>query len=190
MRIFMGLEKIYFELKKREDDEYYIELAQKDVLFVPVITDIMLNNSNSISVWAQMILEKISEKNPLIVYPYIGYISEIIDRKTIFNSWSVWKIITNLLVCDYQNYWDNLKSKYYASLKSERIAEFSIACECACKIISAKPDEEKPITDILKDMDNRNFYINEILSPKSSEVAKNKAQEVLNLLSQNNENKE
>ena len=25
----MGLERIYFELKKREDDEYYIELAQK-----------------------------------------------------------------------------------------------------------------------------------------------------------------
>ena len=75
----MGLERIYFELKKREDDEYYIELAQKDVLFVPVITDIMLNNSNSISVWAQMLLEKISEKNPLIVYPYIGYISEIIS---------------------------------------------------------------------------------------------------------------
>ena len=95
MRVFMGLERIYFELKKREDDEYYIELAQKDVLFIPVITDIMLNNSNSISVWAQMILEKISEKNPLIVYPYIGYISEIIDRKTIFNSWSVWKIITD-----------------------------------------------------------------------------------------------
>lgn len=101
---------------------------------------------------------------------------------------AVWKIITNLLVCDYQNYWDNLKSKYYASLKSERIAEFSIACECACKIISAKPDEEKPITDILKDMDNRNFYINEILSPKSSEVAKYKAQEVLDVLSQNKDN--
>ena len=60
MRVFMGLERIYFELKKREDDEYYIELAQKDVLFVPVITDIMLNNSNSMSIWAQMILEKIS----------------------------------------------------------------------------------------------------------------------------------
>ncbi|WP_294908859.1 hypothetical protein [uncultured Ruminococcus sp.] len=184
----MGLERIYFELKKREDDEYYIELAQKDVLFIPVITDIMLNNSNSIGVWAQMLLEKISEINPLIVYPYIGYISEIIDRKTIFNSWSVWKIITNLLVCDYQNYWDNLKSKYYDSLKSERIAEFSIACECACKIISAKPEEEKLITEILKNMDNRNFYINENLSPKSSEVAKNKAQEVLAVLSQSKEN--
>ena len=66
MRVFMGLERIYFELKKREDDEYYIELAQKDVLFVPVRTDIMLNNSNSISIWAQMILEKISEKNPCV----------------------------------------------------------------------------------------------------------------------------
>ena len=55
----MGLERIYFELKKREDDEYYVELAQKDVLLIPVLTDIMLNNSNSMSIWAQMILEKI-----------------------------------------------------------------------------------------------------------------------------------
>lgn len=186
----MGLERIYFEIRKREEDEYYIDLAQKDVLFIPVLIDIMLKDSNPMNIWAQMILDKVSDKNPLIVYPYIGYISELIDRKTIFNSWSVWKIISNLLVCDYQNYWDNLKSKYYDSLKSERIAEFSIACECACKIISAKPDEEKPITDILKDMNNRNFYINENLSPKSSGVAKNKAQEVLDELRQNKENKE
>ena len=188
MRVFMGLERIYFELKKREDDEYYIELAEKDVLFIPVITDIMLNASNSMNIWAQMLLEKISEENPLIVYPYIGYISKAIDKKTIFNSWNVWKIISNLLVCDYQNYWEKLKNKYYSSLKSERIAEFSIACECALKIISAKPDEEKPITEILKDIDNRSFYISGNLSLKSSDVAKNKAQEVLNILSSDKEN--
>ena len=188
MRVFMGLERIYFELKKREDDEYYIELAKSDVLFIPVITDIMLNATNSMNIWAQMLLERISEENPLIVYPYIGYISQIIDKDTIFDSWNVWKIISNLLVCDYQNYWEKLRNKYYSSLKSERIAEFSIACECACKIISAMPDEEKPITEILKDMDNRSFYINGNLSPKSNEVAKNKAHEVLNILSSNKEN--
>ncbi|WP_294464176.1 hypothetical protein [uncultured Ruminococcus sp.] len=184
----MGLERIYFELRKREDDEYYVELAQNDVLFIPVITDIMLSDSNPMNIWAQMLLEKISEENPLIVYPYIGYISQVIDKKTIFNSWNVWKIISNLLVCDYQNYWENLKNKYYNSLNSERIAEFSIACDCACKIISAKPEEEKPITDILKNMKNRDFYINENLSPKSSEVAKNKAQEVLNELNLSKDN--
>lgn len=185
----MGLERIYFELKKREDDEYYIELAQNDVLFMSVVTDIMLSESNPMNIWAQILLEKISEENPLIVYPYIGYISKVIDKKTIFNSWNVWKIISNLLVCDYQNYWEKVKNKYYNSLNSERIAEFSIACDCACKIISAKPEEEKPITDILKNMDNRSFYINENLSLKSSEVAKNKAQEVLNALSLSKDNK-
>lgn len=178
----MGFERIYFELKKREDDEYYIELAQKDVMLIPVIVDAMISDSESMGVWAQILLEKISRENPLIVYPYIGYISQVIDKKTIFNSWNVWKIITNILVCDYRNYWENLRNKYYTSLKSDRIAEFSIACECACKIISAKPEEEKPITDILKDMDDRKFYINGNLSEKSCEVAKNKAQEVLNAL--------
>lgn len=187
MRVFMGLERIYFELKKREEDEYYIKLAENDVLFIPVITDIMLNATNSMNLWAQMLLERISEENPLIVYPYIGYISRIIDKDTIFDSWNVWKIISNLLVCDYQNYWEKLRNKYYASLNSERIAEFSIACDCACKIISAKPDEEKTITEILKDMDNRSFYINGNLSSKSNEVAKNKAHEVLNILSSDKE---
>lgn len=183
MRVFMGLERIYFELRKREDDEYYIDLAQKDVLFIPVITDIMLRESNSMNLWAQMILEKISEENPLIVYPYIGYISQVFDKESIFNSWNVWKIISNILVYDYQNYWEKLKNKYYDSLKSERIAEFSIACECARKIISAKPNEQKPITDILKDIENRKFYINEDFSIKSGEIAKKKAQELLDALS-------
>lgn len=107
----------------------------------------------------------------------------MIDKKSIFNSWNVWKIISNILVCDYQNYWNKIKTKYYDSLKSERIAEFSIACECARKIISAKPDEQKQITDILKDIDNRKFYINEDFSIKSGEIAKKKAQELLDALS-------
>ena len=190
MRVSMGVERIYFELNKREEDEYYIELAQKDVLFIPVITDIMLSESNPMNIWAQMLLEKISKENPIIVYPFIGYISQVIDKKTIFNSWNVWKIIANLLVCDYQCYWDKIKDKYYASLSSNRIAEFSIACECACKIISAKPEEKKPITDILKEIENRSFYVGEIPSPQSNKVAKDKAQEVLNTISSEKENKE
>lgn len=177
--LFMGIERIYYELKKNEEDEYDINLAQNDVLFIPVIIDIMLDKSNSSSIWAENLLEKISKINPLTVYPYMQYIAKSLDKTNAFNGWNVWKIITNLLYCDYMNYWDDLREKYYISLNSTHIAEFSICCECACNIISAKPDEKEHITEILKNTVDRIFYIGEEISVQSHNVAMEKANEVL-----------
>lgn len=45
----MSIERIYFELEKHNSDEYYIELAQNDVLFIPVVIDIMIDDKNSVN---------------------------------------------------------------------------------------------------------------------------------------------
>lgn len=178
----MSIDRIYAELQKMNTDEHYIELAKTDVLFIPVIIDIMLDKISPLSLWAESLLEKISSDNPLIVYPYIGYISSALDKSSSFNNWNVWKIIANILECDYRNQWELLRAKYFNSLNSERITEFSISCDCAVKIISAKPNEKDAIVGVLKDIDSRKFYIGDTLSPECCAVAKEKSEEVLKTL--------
>lgn len=175
----MGIEKIYLELSKREEDEYYIKLAENEVLFVPVVVDILLEKNNRLSGWAESLLEKISEKHPMIVYPYISYISRALDNSDDFGKWNVWKIISNIIACDYCDYWQNLKERYFCSLKSSQISEFSISCECALKIISAKPDDRAAIIDILSKVSEREFILAGKPSSECLSVAKQRADEVL-----------
>lgn len=186
MRVLMSIERIYFELEKHNSDEYYIELAQNDVLFIPVVIDIMIDDKNSVNLWAESIIEKLSEVNPLVVYPYIGYISKLIGLNDSVNSLSAWRIICNLLVCDYNNFWQNLRDKYYKALNSSCISEFSIACACARKIADAKPDEQKHIEEILRSIDNRSFYLGESVCEQAKKIAKEKAGEVLDSFACNN----
>ena len=37
----MSIEKVYYELSKGLDDEYYVELASKNVMLVPVLIDLL-----------------------------------------------------------------------------------------------------------------------------------------------------
>ena len=167
----MRLENIYFELSKDMDDEYYIELAEKNILIVPVIVDIMLSENSH---WAQSLLEKISEKNPWLIYPYFEYITDKINECETFLVWNIWKLVSNILVCDCRNLWNKVKNDYIKALSSVQIAEFSIACDCAEKIIKAKPDDVEEILAVLVDATKREFTIDGVVSVPCSNVAREK----------------
>lgn len=178
----MRLENIYFELSKDMDDEYYIELAEKDILVVPVLIDIMLSDNSQ---WAQSLLEKISENNPRLVYPYFEYITDKINDCETFLMWNIWKLISNILVCDYNNCWNKVKDDYIKALNSTQISEFSIACDCAKKIIKAKPDDLEEILKVLVDATKREFLIDGVISVTCSKVAREKVTLLLENLNNN-----
>lgn len=171
----MSIEKIYYEFSKGLDDQYYMDLASREVLVVPLLIDIMFESSTN-SRWAENLIEKISEKNPRIVYPYFNYISQAFDKTNVFISWNVWKIISNILECDSDNLWENVRLKYFKALNSNMIAEFSIVCDCARKVIAYKPEEKDKICKTLVHIDEREFVVAGEISPQSLEVAKEKVQ--------------
>ena len=172
----MNLEKLYTEVSAKKEDSYYVELSKKEVLAVPLLIDIMLDDSTSNSRWAEKLLEKISAECPRIVYPYFQYILQMFEKSDSFSVWNVWKIISNLLVCDSENYWKDVHEKYLDALKSDQITEFSIACDCAYKVASSKPDETSCIVKILNDVGQRKFFIAGEVSKASTAVAIEKAE--------------
>ena len=178
----MNIENIYYELSQARSDKYYIELAGKEVMLIPVLIDI-LNDSNSLNVSrAVRLIEKISVVYPRLVYPYFHFIAKLFDNKGCLNIWTVWKIIANVLKYDMDNLWEEVREKYYSALNSQHLAEFSIACDCAKSIIDAKPEEKDKIFEILNSVDTRSFAIAGEVSVQCGLVAVEKANETLLLL--------
>lgn len=173
----MSVKQIYNELALNQDDEYYIELARNNVMTIPVLIDIMLEESFMNASRAQKLLEKISENNPESVYPFFDYIAKGLENANSFLAWNVWKIIANLVYVDAKEKWSKVSEQFYIALNSELITEFSIACDCAQKIIAAKPNESEVILEILKNAGKRPFKISGELSESSQAVAAEKVQE-------------
>lgn len=144
----MSLENIYFELSQNRADSYYIDLAEKEVMLLPILIDGIINEKSN-SLWAENLVLKISEVNPLIVYPYFTYISKLTEVGNRIGQFSAWAILINLLSCDYQNLWNNVENDFYSFIESNEIAKISFACKCIPKIISAKECERDLIKKLL-----------------------------------------
>ena len=166
----MNLQKTYMELLKSENDDYYIELAQKEILVTPILIEMMLDRNNSKSRWAGNLIEKISEKAPMIVYPYFEYISTVFDNEGI-TAWNCWKIIANLLPVDLFEKWEKLKEKYLLSFSSDMITEYLIVLSVADKIIAAKPKDKSIIISAIENSRKINFSICGEVSTNSRTIA-------------------
>lgn len=175
----MSIKRIYNEFSQGFEDEYYIKLARDDVMAVPVLIDIMLDDNFFNARWAQNILEQISENFPETVYPFYKYVADALNNENKFLAWNVWKIIVNLTAVDDGAMWNMVSDRFYASLNSEFITEFSIACDCAERIIVNKSDESEKILNVLKNINNRIFKIGGEISESSLAVAKEKVDQLL-----------
>lgn len=170
----MGLQYIYDEFLQNYEDEYYVDLAQNEILVIPLLVDIMIDERFDDSKRAQKILEKISQSNPKAVYPFFDYIAKCLMHKTKFIAWNTWKIIVNLLAVDTDDKWSSVRDQYYNALCTDAITEFSIVCECAEKVVANKPDETSRILEIFRNIENRTFTVFGEVSNASKEVAKEK----------------
>lgn len=167
----MYFDNIYAEFQKGKSDEYYTQLAEKEVLAVPMLVQILIDNSGKSSRWAERVLEKVSSENPYIVYPYFEYIARIFDEPDRAESWSAWKIISNILCADSRNLWDNVKDKYFTALHSTLITEYLSALSAAEKIIKAKPESKEKIFSAVSSVGTREFKICKEPSPQSNIIA-------------------
>ena len=167
----MNLEKIYIELSRKEKDDYYIELAQREVLVVPLLVEFMLDNQDTSSRWAQNLLEKISETKPMTVYPYFDYISTVFEKNKGINAWNCWRIIANILPVDISGYWDTIREKYILALSSDMITEFLIALSVADKIIDAKSADREIILSTIQKSRVKNYTVCGEISESSRKIA-------------------
>lgn len=155
----MKTEQIFQEFEQRLEKEYYAQLASKEILTVPLLIEIFLDDDYANAHWAEQVLEYICEVNPKLVYPFFEFVAKGLDNCNGFLAWNTWKMITKLLPIDTENKFESVKERFYDALASKTPAEFSIACDCAVSVFINKADEQKKLLDILKKSAEHKFYI-------------------------------
>lgn len=175
----MKTEQIFQEFEQRFEKEYYAQLASKEILTVPLLIEIFLDDDYANAHWAEQVLEYICEVNPKLVYPFFEFVAKGLDNCNGFLAWNTWKMITKLLPTDTENKFESVKERFYDALASKTPAEFSIACDCAVSVFINKADEQKKLLDILKKSAEHKFYIGDTEIENSGEIAKEKVQSFL-----------
>lgn len=155
----MKTEQIFQEFEQRLEKEYYAQLASKEILTVPLLIEIFLDDDYANAHWAEQVLEYICEVNPKLVYPFFEFVAKGLDNCNGFLAWNTWKLITKLLPTDTENKFESVKERFYDALVSKTPAEFSIACDCAVSVFINKADEQKKLLDILKKSLNTSFTL-------------------------------
>lgn len=175
----MSLKNIYHELSKHYDAEYYTKLAKSNAMVVPVLIDIISDDYFEFDKRrAEMILENISKTDSELVYPYFDYLCDMVDREDNPIFWSMLKIISNLLSCDYLDKWNNKKEIYFSALNSNAISKFSIACSCAVNVVKHKVDDAERVRKVLAQAKEKLFDNNSAFA----KIAREKADETLKII--------
>lgn len=72
----MKTEQIFQEFEQRLEKEYYAQLASKEILTVPLLIEIFLDDDYANAHWAEQVLEYICEVNPKLVYPFFEFVAK------------------------------------------------------------------------------------------------------------------
>lgn len=78
----MKTEQIFQEFEQRLEKEYYAQLASKEILTVPLLIEIFLDDDYANAHWAEQVLEYICEVNPKLVYPFFEFVADALASKT------------------------------------------------------------------------------------------------------------
>lgn len=80
----MKTEQIFQEFEQRLEKEYYAQLASKEILTVPLLIEIFLDDDYANAHWAEQVLEYICEVNPKLVYPFLNLLPKVLTTATAF----------------------------------------------------------------------------------------------------------
>lgn len=80
----MKTEQIFQEFEQRLEKEYYAQLASKEILTVPLLIEIFLDDDYANAHWAEQVLEYICEVNPKLVIRSLNLLPKVLTTATAF----------------------------------------------------------------------------------------------------------
>lgn len=80
----MKTEQIFQEFEQRLEKEYYAQLASKEILTVPLLIEIFLDDDYANAHWAEQVLEYICEVNPKLSIRFLNLLPKVLTTATAF----------------------------------------------------------------------------------------------------------
>lgn len=80
----MKTEQIFQEFEQRLEKEYYAQLASKEILTVPLLIEIFLDDDYANAHWAEQVLEYICEVNRNLSIRSLNLLPKVLTNATAF----------------------------------------------------------------------------------------------------------
>lgn len=170
----MNLMQLYNELLNNESNSYYAQLAEKEILLIPILIEVVSDSKYSERMKAKSILEIISQNSPEKLVCYFDYLVSALSRYDDLACWCLWKIVVNLIEYN-PSLWEKASDKFVDCLGTSDLGKFCIVCDCCSKIAASCPQAKDVLTDALKAVPNRQFFVGKEQSQTTTEIAIEKA---------------
>jgi hypothetical protein len=138
---------------KEADIESVVQKALKDNELLSEIMEGLKSKNETLRYNCHKVLMQISKNNGELLYPYWGYLVELLDSKNSYHKMSAVHLIANLAQVDSGERFEGILDKYYNLLDDKSVIIAIYVASASGRIVKAKPHLEKRITDILLNID-------------------------------------
>jgi hypothetical protein len=123
-----------------------------------IIHQMLTNPAIMVYYHCYYIVDKASQKQPEMFYPYWDEIAALLHHKNSYHRDFAVEIIGNLTRVDQENRFAQIEADYYSIINDEKFMTGNCCVKNLLKIYRHKPEQRKRIIEMLLDIDNRCDY--------------------------------
>jgi len=154
--------KLLQEISKKGSNKE--KIAEKIVKRAELLSEIFegLNSDKAgIRYGCEKILRIISEKEPSVLYPKIGFFIDLLDSDNKFLKWGAISILANLATVDSKDKFEKIFDKYFAPIPGPVMITAANVVKGAAKIALTKPELTEKITKELLKVEKAKYQTTE-----------------------------
>ncbi len=130
------------EQERGEKDADISHIAERVIDDPTLLNDVLSGLSAKkprIKYGCEKVLRRISEKNPVMLYPWFEYLAGLLESENNFLRWGAINTLANLAVVDSENKFEDIFEKYFAPIRGLQLIAAANAIGGAAKLGKAKP---------------------------------------------------
>lgn len=171
MDIYKGETDLLAAVKQKQDVGAFAEQVESKPAWIGGLLNIIREDKGSTKFYCDKVIQRVSETNPVLVYPYFNEISKLLDSPNHFIKWGAIRTLSNLIAVDKEKQFAGIYDQYFGLINSDSMITASNVIGNAWKFIKTLPGKEKDITSrLLRVADNTYLYKGEP-SPECGNIA-------------------
>ncbi len=158
-KTYTEMDELKQSLKKMPAVIKYVEEISDHLDQIPVLFAIIHEDHGAVKYNCERIIQKLSERQPLLIYPYFDAIAELLDSHNNFIKWGAIVTLSNLAAVDDLRKFDAIYNRFFGLINDQSMITAGNVIGNAWKIVLKDPAHEKDITERLLRV-SENTYIN------------------------------
>lgn len=146
-------------LEDKPTVEELTDIVYHDSQWIPILFEIIKKDKGSTKYICDKVIRKISENDPIQIYPYFNDVAELIESSNSFIKWGAIITLSNLIAVDDECKFETVYERYFDLIQSDAMITAANVVGNAWKIVKKYPQYEKNITQRLLKV-TKNIYLN------------------------------